>query len=106
MNKSVCIACRRYGGAYRGLPDKWLCASRVVHLPSAVIPGHSVVKGDFFTIIDKKSTEAPEWCESVLAQVIMEPDEDIEIRAAEKLVFDGNELAEWKAKRFCDDCSK
>lgn len=72
----------------------WLCASEVYLTHSDVIPGHSVVHQDKLRPVTVSMTP-PQWCERILEQTILEPNEKVNIEPDKRLVFDGNKVAEY-----------
>ena len=75
-----------------------MCAGFVRLEESYVIPGHSIVEREDFHFITADMVTPPEWCERPLEQTITSPDEKVEIRPDESVVFDGNDLADRRRK--------
>ena len=100
MNRKVCEKCRRYGGSWNGNGKTWYCAEDVQLWSSEVIPEHSSLEKDKFHPITEGMLKPPEWCERPLEQVILSPDEDVDIKKDATLVYDGNRRAEWKAEEI------
>ena len=95
MNNGVCKLCRRYSNLMGNTRDDlWYCGKTIRSRPSHVIPCHSELIVDDLRPITKAMTRPPEWCERVLEQTILEPEEKVELEKDSSLVYDGNRLAE------------
>jgi hypothetical protein len=93
MNRSVCEKCRRFDGKYPGNPSSWLCAEVVYWEMSGVIPGHKFLKRDNLHPMNASRDLPPEWCERILEQTILSPEDKADIDKDANLVYDGNNHA-------------
>lgn len=100
MNRKICEQCRRYGGKYGDRDDVWLCGSTSARIPSDLIPQMSRLDfQDFVPLI--KTSHPPKWCEMILEQTIVKPDEPVKIdkrclsELKSKLTWDGNDTADF-----------
>ena len=100
MNRNICEKCKRYGGKYEDRDDVWLCASVGDKTPSDLIPQMSQVIFENFVPL-AKTNHPPKWCEMILEQTIVEPDEIVKMderclrEMKTKLVWDGNDTADF-----------
>ena len=76
--------------------DVWYCGKTILAQPSSVIPGHSVIIVDNLRPISAQMVRPPEWCERVLEQTILGPEEKVELEKDASIVYDGNKLAAWR----------
>lgn len=99
MNKSVCQLCRRFSNLLENKrEDVWYCATVLHTKPSEVIPGHSVIIKDSLRPITSAMVKPPSWCERILEQTILSPEEKVELEQDAKIVYDGNKEAELYVK--------
>jgi hypothetical protein len=101
MNRKVCEKCRRYGGLAEK-PDTWWCGETIYKENSEFIPGHSLIETQDFHPMTKSRKQPPEWCERILEQTILNENEEADIEADKKLVYDGNDAAEFHSQRKKD----
>ena len=100
MNRCVCQLCRRFDNLLDNKrEDVWYCATHLSTIPSAVIPGHSVLVKDNLRPISIAMKVPPAWCERVLEQTILSPDEKVELEKDSNIVYDGNDVAAWHEKQ-------
>lgn len=81
----------------------WYCATSLHKENSFVIPGHSYWVKDNLRPITLTMVTPPAWCERVLEQTILSPEEKVELQQDSNVVYDGNDLAEWRAKSRKDN---
>lgn len=99
MNRNVCQLCRRFSNLLGNKrEDLWYCATTLFTEPSEVIPGHSVLIQNDLRPITSAMTKPPVWCERLLEQTILSPEEKVELEKDSNIVYDGNEAADWRLK--------
>ena len=95
MNKKICVECKRFVDRDE---EKWYCAKKVWKECSTVIPGHYYYERDYLHLISNNIEKPPEWCELYMEQLIVEPEDEIEIMKKKKLRYDGNDTCEHNQK--------
>jgi len=98
MNKFLCEKCKRFAGKYPESDNAWACAQSFYWQDSSVIPGHKHMIKDCLRPITAQMTIPPSYCERMLEQTILTPDDKPEIEKDAILQYDGNDRASHEAE--------